>query len=283
MAQHSWMVRLALCSAMLLATALPARAADSDGSPFDSSTPQSSTVTPTYPTAAADPQPDTKQERETLHEEQTGTSNSRLLFAMPNFLTVQNSAQIPPLTAKQKFKVVSRGAFDYFEYPWYAVISGIGQAENSSPEYGQGFKGYGKRYATNFADGTVENFWVAAIVPSAIHQDPRFYQMLDGTMPHRATYAMSRIFVTRGDSGHRQFNFSEIFGSLIAAAISTYSYHPRVEHHFGNVASVWGSEVGYDTVTIELKEFWPSNLHLKKNKERSSADSVSTAPSPYQP
>jgi hypothetical protein len=33
--------------------------------------------------------------------------------------------------------------------------------------------------------------------------------------------------VTRGDNGHAQFNASEVFGSATAAAISTYSYHPK--------------------------------------------------------
>jgi hypothetical protein len=29
-----------------------------------------------------------------------------------------------------------------------------------------------------------------------------------------------------------------------------------------NTASVWGSQVGYDTVTIVVKEFWP-DIHRK--------------------
>jgi hypothetical protein len=188
---------------------------------------------------------------------QSGTSNGRLFYAMPNFLTVGNSASLPPLTVKQKFAVVARGAFDYFEYPWYGALAGIGQAENSEPGYGQGVEGYAKRYGAEFADGTIENFWTSAIMPSVLHEDPRFYQMPAGTFTHRAVYAGSRIFITRTDSGHRQFNFSEIFGSLFAAFISTYSYHPRMEHTVGNSLSVWGSEVGYDTITIEVKEFWP--------------------------
>jgi len=190
-------------------------------------------------------------------QEQTGTSNGRLFYALPNFLTVENGAAPPPLSVKEKFKLVARSAFDYAEYPWYAAIAGISQAENSEPAYGQGAAGYAKRYGTTFADGTIENFWVAAIVPAALHQDPRFYQMPTGSFARRAEYAGSRMLVTRSDSGHREFNFSEIFGSMFAAIISTYSYHPKSERTAGNTASVWGSEIGYDTITIEIKEFWP--------------------------
>lgn len=197
------------------------------------------------------------QNANTTHEEQTGTSNDRLFYALPNFLTIENASQVPPLSAKEKFAVVARSSFDYVEYPWYGTLAGISQAENSEPGYGQGAQGYAKRYGAAFADGTIENFWTSAIIPSVLHQDPRFYQMPDGSFTHRVEYAASRIVITRGDSGRRQFNVSEIVGSLIAAVISTYSYHPRSERTVSNTASVWGSEVGYDTITIEVKEFWP--------------------------
>jgi hypothetical protein len=67
-----------------------------------------------------------------------GTSNDRLFFALPNFLTLENSAHVPPLTAGQKFKVVARGSFDPVQFFWYGFLSGISQAENSEPGYGQG-------------------------------------------------------------------------------------------------------------------------------------------------
>jgi hypothetical protein len=189
--------------------------------------------------------------------EQSGTSKDRLFFALPNFLTVENAGQIPPLTSGQKFKVVARSSFDYVEFPWYGFLAGISQAQNSEPGYGQGAAGYGKRYGAAFADGTIENFWTSAILPSVLHQDPRFYQLGKGGFWHRTGYAVSRIFVTRSDSGHSQCNASEIFGSAIAAGISTYSYHPNADRTLSNAASVWGTQIGYDMVTIVVKEFWP--------------------------
>ncbi len=189
--------------------------------------------------------------------DQTGTSKDRLFFTLPNFLTVENAGQIPPLTTGQKFKVVARSSFDYVEFPWYGFLAGISQAENSEPGYGQGAAGYGKRYGAAFADGTIENFWTSAIFPSMLHQDPRFFQLGKGGFWHRTGYAISRILVTRSDSGTSQFNASEIVGSAIAAGISTYSYHPHADKTLSNSLSVWGSQIGYDTITIVVKEFWP--------------------------
>lgn len=221
-----------------------------------------------------------------------GTSNDRLFYALPNFLTLQNGGKLPPLTAGQKFKVVALGDFDPVQYPWWGLLSAISQADDSDPAYGQGWVAYAKRYGTTAGDSTVENFMVGAVFPSILHQDPRFYQSSRGGYVHRAGYAISRIVVTRSDSGRSQFNYSEIFGAGLAAAISTYSYHPRStylstptnphlfvpsERTLGNTASVWETQVELDTITIAIKEFWPDVQHRLSRKSRHGA-AVSPAP-----
>jgi hypothetical protein len=189
----------------------------------------------------------------------SGTSKDRLFFTLPNFLTLENAnaGKVPPLTAAQKFKVVARSTFDPVEYFWYGALAGISQAENSEPGFGQGAQGYGKRYGSYFADGTIENFITEAILPSMLHQDPRYFQMGKGGFWRRTGYAVSRIFVTRTDKGTNQFNYSEVVGSGAASFISTYSYHPRGDRNVPNTLSVWGTQVGWDTVTYVVKEFWP--------------------------
>ncbi|MFZ1160477.1 MAG: hypothetical protein WAO10_22015 [Candidatus Sulfotelmatobacter sp.] len=229
-----------------------------------------------------------------------GASNNRLFLALPNFLTVEGSGKVAPLTTGKKFKLVARSAFDEVQIPWYLSLSGISQAENSEPGYGQGWEGYGKRFASAFADGATENFLVGAVFPSLLHQDPRFFQSSEGSFRHRAGYAMSRIFVTRSDSGHSQFNYSEIFGSAMAAAISTNTYHPRAfittrydpttnmviyvhnasDRTLPNTLSVWGTQMGYDALTYGIKEFWP-DLHrkmAKKHNKPAAAQPASATP-----
>jgi len=190
-------------------------------------------------------------------DKNAGTSNDRLFFTLPNFLTLENAGQVPPLTAGQKFRVVARGNFDYIQYVWYGFLSGISQAEDSEPGYGQGAEGYAKRYGAAFADGTIENFMTGAILPTILHQDPRYFQLGHGSFIHRTWYAASRNIITRTDSGHKQFNYSEVLGGGISAAISTYSYHPTADKTFTNTLSVWATQYGYDTLTLGVKEFWP--------------------------
>jgi hypothetical protein len=226
-----------------------------------------------------------------------GTSNDRLFLALPNFLTLENAGNVPPLTTGQKFKVVALGSFDKIEFPWYGFLSGISQAQNSEPGYGQGWKGYAKRYGSAFADGTLENFMTSAVFPTMLHEDPRYFQSGQGSFWRRTGYSISRIFVTRTDSGGTEFNYSEIVGSAISAAISTNTYHPRAfittrynpatnmltyvhndsDRTLPNTLSVWGTQVGYDTITIVVKEFWP-DIHRKMNhKHKSEAAQAGSA------
>src|SRR5208282_3960398 len=123
--------------------------------------------------------------------------NDRLFYALPNYLTVEKVASLPPLTTKQKFKLVAEGTFDPIELVFIAAQSGIYQANNTDPTLGQGFRGYAKRYGLTLADDTVENFMVGAIFASGLRQDPRYFQLGRGKFLHRAGYAALRVLITR--------------------------------------------------------------------------------------
>ncbi|MGA7853639.1 MAG: hypothetical protein WCA15_09955 [Candidatus Acidiferrales bacterium] len=201
-------------------------------------------------------------------EQKSPVSKDRLFYTLPNFLSVENAANIPPMTTGEKFKVIARSSFDPMEFAWYGLVSAVGQAENSESAYGQGWGAYGKRYATNLADGTIEGFMTSAVFPSVLKQDPRYYVLGEGGFWHRTEYALSRLIITRSDSGSAQFNASEVFGSASAAAISTYGYHPENDKTLGNTASVWGTQVAYDGLAYVVKEFWP-DIRRKIRQKRS--------------
>jgi len=267
--RNEWAIHF-LPGIMTIAMALFASTACAQQQPGSATEPQTTTAqgSAQKQSGTAD-QDKTGSNTNTPADTKSGTSNDRLFYTLPNFLTLENSGQVPPLTTKQKFGVVARGSFDYVEIPWYGFLAGISQAENSEPGYGQGAAGYGKRYGAAAADGTIENFMTGAILPSLLKEDPRFYQSSSGGFLHRTGYAVSRIFVTRTDRGTEEFNYSEIFGSAISGGISTYSYHPHADKSLANTASVWGTQVGYDTITIVVKEFWPDIRRMISHNRQS--------------
>jgi hypothetical protein len=198
-------------------------------------------------------------------QEQKSPLNDRLFFVLPNYLTVENAKNIPPLTTGQKFKLVALGTFDPVEFPYVGVLGLIDQAENTDPSFKQGFVGYAKRYGAAYADTTIENFMVGAVFPTLLHQDPRYYQLGKGGFFHRAGCAALRVFITRSDSGKRQFNYSEWAGSAVAAAISN-TYHPPHDRTALNSANIWLTQIWGDALSYELKEFWP-DIHRKLHKK----------------
>jgi len=234
-----------------------------DGSPSGNST-------GSLPAAPSVTKPEAKASREN-----NGTSNDRIFWTLPNFLSVENAHEISPLTSKEKFKVVLRTAFDPVEYPYVGFLAGISQATNSEPGFGQGAAGYAKRYGSAFADNTIENFMTGAILPSLLHQDPRYYQLGHGSFEHRLGYAISRIFVTRSDSRNTVFNASEVLGSAVAAGIAN-TYHPAGDRTVVNTVSVWWTEVGWDTVAIGVKEFWPDIRRKVQKQHRQGTASAAT-------
>jgi hypothetical protein len=196
----------------------------------------------------------------------SGGSNDRLFWTLPNFLTLENAHSVAPLTSGQKFKLMARTSFDPTNFPFYAFLAGISQADNSEAGYGQGSIGYAKRFGSNFADGTAENFFVQAVFPSIFRQDPRYYQDGKATFWRRAGYAASRIAVIRSDTGHLEINISELAGSAAAAALSN-TYRPATDRTVPNTMETWGSMMGWDTFFNMLREFWPDirrKVHQRK-------------------
>jgi hypothetical protein len=167
---------------------------------------------------------------EDLAEQQiTVEEHQRILGVLPNFY-VSYVPHAAPLTRKQKFKlavVVSRDPVTFFTT---GVTAGIEQWQGDFAGYGQGFAGYSKRYAATYGDRLSSTFLGAALLPSLLHQDPRYFYRGHGNVVVRALYAISTVAVCRGDNGRWQPNYSNIFGNLGAAGISTL-YYPESDKH----------------------------------------------------
>jgi len=206
--------------------------------------------------------PNGAQQNASAPADQVKPKDDRILYTLPNYLTVENADHAPKLTVGEKYKLVAKDTFDWIEYPYVGAIAAIGQAQNSEPGYGQGWDGYAKRYGATFADTAVASFMTSAVLPSMLKEDPRYYQLgnMRGGFWRRAGYGISRIFVTRTDSGQSQCNYSELAGNLAAAGI-TNLYHPAADRTVTNTLSIWGTQTMWDALANEMKEFWPDLHH----------------------
>jgi len=147
----------------------------------------------------------------------------RVLGVLPNFYVsyIPNAA---PLTAKQKFKLAFRTVVDPFTFVFVAGAAGVEQAQNHFAGYGQGAQGYGKRFGAGYADTLTGTFIGAAILPSILKQDPRYFYKGTGSTTSRFLYAIANSVICKGDNGRWQANYSNILGSLAAGGLSNLYY-----------------------------------------------------------
>ncbi len=170
------------------------------------------------------------------------------------------SQTLPPQTVRDKFSIATHDSFGPLAPLLPAIYAGVLLAANNTPEFHHGGLGY-SRYLWHVAvDQTVENYMVEFIVPVATHEDTRYYVLGSGGFLHRTGYALSRVAVTRSDSGAKVFNLHEIVGAGAAAGVSTL-YYPTQQRSFSNTAQQWGFFVGIDAATFVFREFLPEMRH----------------------
>jgi hypothetical protein len=189
-------------------------------------------------------------------EKETGTVNDRIFEVLPNYGTVETSKELPPLSSGQKFHLATASVFDWAAYPFNGLLASLAQAKNDPKSWGQGWGAFGKRYGASFADNSIGTYMTTAIFPSLLREDPRYYQMAKGSVARRAFHGVSRLFVTRTDSGSTRFNISETAGNAAAAAISNI-YHAPEDRTASRNASTFAFLILYDGLSNEMKEFWP--------------------------
>lgn len=143
----------------------------------------------------------------------------RVLGMVPNFYTsyIWDSA---PMTPKLKFDLALRSTIDPAHLMVSAGVAGIEQWHNTFPGYGSGWDGYGKRFGSAYTDSVISTFVGRAILPTVLHQDPRYFYRGTGSIRSRALYAIKATFITRGDDGRTEPNYSLLMGNFVTAGVA---------------------------------------------------------------
>lgn len=150
-----------------------------------------------------------------------------------------------------------------------AVFAGESQLSNSEKSFGQGAAGYGRYFGTAYADFVIGDYMTEGILPTLLHQDPRYFRKNKGSGLARAGYAAKQIFWTHKDDGGTQFNYSEVAGNSAAVAIST-AYYPG-SRDVSDCVSKLGMQLGVDMASNMLKEFWP-DISRKFSRKHTNRD-----------
>jgi hypothetical protein len=160
---------------------------------------------------------------------------------IPNFYAVYDPDPAP-MDAGLKFRLALRVARDPFTFTGVGILAGAGQAADN-PAFVQGARGYWERFGVNYANSFTDIMLDGAILPSILHQDPRYFYQGTGTSKSRIAHVLSSLFVTKGDNGQWQPNYSALGGDLASSAASNL-YYPKSNRGPGLVFK------GFATITV---------------------------------
>ena len=177
----------------------------------------------------------------------------RILGLLPNFYVVYDSRNAVPLTTGLKFQMAYKVAVDPVSIFAAAFLAGMNQA-GDTPNFQEGLKGYGERFGVAYTDSVTDIMFGGAILPSLLHQDPRYFYQGTGTTSSRLRHALLSPIVCKGDNGRRQPNYSSMGGDLISSAISN-AYYPASNRGVAFTFEGFAIGTGSREVSSVLQEF----------------------------
>jgi len=243
----------------------PEQQAQQSGNTGDSATQAVVVAHAKLETAVPAPVPDpTPVEPKKVNSE--GKQTKRMFGIIPNFAAVSARTEVPVLSARDKFILASKDSGDYSSFIWSGLQAAQSMALKSYPELHQGAAGYGRYYWRAFADQASGSYFTEAIVPALTHEDPRYYTLGYGGFLRRASYALSRVVITRTDSGRNTFNISEIAGNGMEAGLANF-YYPPQERSLHNTAVNWATQLEAASLNNLFREFWP-DIHRKLFRQK---------------
>lgn len=196
-------------------------------------------------------------DEEKANEQVKQQEKQRVLGIVPNFNLTYLGNQTVSLTVKQKFDLAFHAAIDPVSFVIPFFVAGYNEMLDSDQGFPWGVKGLGERAGAAYLDSFDGNMLGNAILPSILHQDPRYYRLGHGTTTHRILYAASTSFICKHDkTGKWEPNYSNVGGNILGGAISNL-YYPPQNTGVGLTISTGFIVTAEGAIGAEFDEFWP--------------------------
>jgi Calcineurin-like phosphoesterase len=135
--------------------------------------------------------------------------------------------------------------------------AGTSYLTHSDPKYGRSPGAFGEIAGASMADIATQNFFADFLLASWFREDPRYFRRgPDYTTRQRITYAVSRSVLTKTDAGATVFNWSNVLGTGMSAALSN-AYYPPVSRGANSTFIHIGLSVMGTGLAKLAPEFWP--------------------------
>lgn len=160
------------------------------------------------------------------------------------------------LSPSGKFRFWIRDSADPLAIAGSLFDASIDMWNDGNTVLAHGAKGYAERAGIQYVAGTTSRFVTDFVLPSAFHEDPRYYRLGHGPAGRRLFHAMAHVFVAHNDSGRHQPNYSELLGTPINTIMNGAWWPGGNLNHTTFQQGVWQS-VAYDMGFDIVREFWP--------------------------
>jgi hypothetical protein len=160
------------------------------------------------------------------------------------------------LTVGDKFQLFVHHTYSPYTFAAASVSAGISQARGADPGFGNGWRGFSKRYGAALADSESGAFFTKFLIPVLAHQDPRYKRNGREPVGTRLLDALSQIVETEDDDGEPQFNYSQVLGTAVSSSISNI-YYPVGSRGFRKTANRTVSRLATEAGMNVVREFLP--------------------------
>jgi hypothetical protein len=181
------------------------------------------------------------------------------------YIDSDESAQ--SITAHDKVIIGLRDLYSPLDFIAMIASAGYEQALNGAPNYGTDRGAFGARLGAAAIRETSQGLFTDSVFSPMLHMDPRYYiQGPDAGFVHRTLYAVTRVLVSKTDSGRNTINAPLLLGYAASTALST-AYYPQVNRNFRDAASEYGGSLGGAALGFFVSEFsgqFLRAIHMKK-------------------
>jgi hypothetical protein len=176
-----------------------------------------------------------------------------------------NGPHARALTPREKGWLAVRNLLDPFNALTIVVEAGISVAADSHSDYGPGFPGFGKYVGVSYTEDLTGEFFNTFLIPSVMHQDPRYHRMPKASYPRRITHAITQVIWTQGDDGRGMLNYANLVGFAIDDEIGNL-YVPGRETRASATAQRYLIGIATAPISNFITEFLPdvaSHIHIQ--------------------
>jgi hypothetical protein len=197
-----------------------------------------------------------KSQHEKAEEQIKEQEKQRVVGVLPQF-NISYRSDAASMNASQKMRLAFRSSIDPVAFGVAFAAAGYHEAMDDDTGFGWGIKGYGKRSGAAYLDAFDGNIIGNGILPSLLHQDPRYFRLGHGTVTHRLLYSLATNVICKHDNTHKwEPSYSNVGGNIISGAISNLYYpsgNSGISQTFSN-GFVVTAEGGIGSI---FDEFWP--------------------------